>query len=94
MPNGEKEIKVNFPEKLQAGVYSNNMVVAHTREEFLMDFMLMSPQGGIVTARVIISPGHMKRIIAALQDNMRKYEATYGRIEKAEEPKGKIDFHA
>lgn len=94
MPNGEKEIKVNFPEKLQGGVYSNNMIVAHTREEFLMDFMLMSPQGGIVTARVIISPGHMKRIIAALQDNMRKYEATYGQIEKAEEPKGKIDFHA
>ncbi len=27
-----KEIKINFPEKIQAGVYANNMVVAHTKK--------------------------------------------------------------
>jgi hypothetical protein len=30
MADGQ-EIKVNFPPDLQGGVYSNNMVVAHTR---------------------------------------------------------------
>lgn len=94
VPNGQKEIKVNFPEKLQGGVYANNMMVTHAKEEFIMDFLMLTPQGGVVTSRVITSPSHMKRIIAALQDNMRKYEATYGQIEKAEAPKGKIGFHA
>jgi hypothetical protein len=38
MPNGQ-EIKVNFPPNLQGGVYSNNMVVIHTKEEFILDFL-------------------------------------------------------
>jgi hypothetical protein len=95
MPNGQQqEIKVNFPQHLQAGAYSNNMLVVHTREEFVMDFMMVVPPVGTVTSRVIISPGHMKRMIIALQENVRKYEARFGTIQVAEEPKGKIGFQA
>ncbi len=90
--NQPKEIKVNFPSQLQGGVYANNMMVIHTKEEFIMDFMMVVPPNGAVTSRVIISPGHMKRIINALQDNVKKYEASFGTIEAAEEPKGKIGF--
>ncbi len=89
MSNGQ-EIKVNFPPDLQGGVYSNNMVVAHTKEEFILDFIMVAPPAGAVTARVIVSPGHMKRILVALQDNISKYENTLGTIEIAEEPRGKI----
>jgi hypothetical protein len=66
------------------------MQVMHTREEFLMDFMnLYAHQGGgVVSARVIISPGHMKRIVAALADNVKKYEAQFGKIEVADAPAG------
>ena len=93
MANGKhQEIKVNFPPQLQGGVYANNMLVAHTKEEFIMDFMMVVPPTGAVTSRVIISPGHMKRIINALQDNVKKYEASFGTIQAAEEPKGKIGF--
>jgi len=95
MSNGQQqEIKVNFPPHLQAGAYSNNMLVTFTKEEFLMDFMMVTPPIGTVTSRVIISPGHMKRIISALQDNVKKYEARFGTIQAAEEPKGNIGFHA
>jgi hypothetical protein len=59
-----------------------------------MDFMLVTPPFGTVTSRVIISPGHMKRIISALQDNVKKYEVRFGTIQAAEEPKGNIGFHA
>ena len=69
MPNGQ-DIKVNFPPNLHGGVYSNNMVVTHTKEEFILDFLMVAPPAGAVTARVIVSPGHMKRILAALQDNI------------------------
>jgi hypothetical protein len=88
--SGTKEITINFPPQLQGGVYANNMVVGHTKEEFILDFMLVAPPTGTVTARVILSPGHMKRVLEALRDNISKYENTFGIIQIAEEPKGKI----
>jgi len=93
MTSEGQKIKIHFPQELQRGVYSNNLMVTHTREEFVMDFLLVTPPSGSVTARVIISPGHMKRTIVALQDNLKKYEAKFGNIEKAEDPKGDIGFH-
>jgi hypothetical protein len=92
MPDEIKEIKVNFPPHLQGGVYSNNMFVTHTKEEFILDFLMVVPPAGAVTARVIVSPGHMKRILEALQDNISKYEKTFGPIQAIEEVKGKIVY--
>ena len=90
MRQDPKEIKINFPEKIQAGVYANNMVVGHTKEEFILDFIMVSPPVGTVTARVIVSPGHMKRVLEALRDNVSKYESAFGPIEIAEEPRGRV----
>jgi len=87
-----KEIKVHLPEKLQGGVYANNMSVSHTKEEFVMDFLMVAPPAGAVTARVITTPGNMKRIIAALQDNVKKYEQKFGEVKAAETPRGTIGF--
>jgi len=89
---GAQEIKINFPQEIQGGVYANNMVVTHTKEEFILDFIMVAPPMGTVTARVIVSPGHMKRILEALRDNISKYENSFGGIQIAEEPKGKIGF--
>ena len=90
MPNKAKEIRVEFPKELIGGSYSNNMVVTHTREEFIMDFLMMAPPSGAVTARVIVSPGHMKRILSALNENISNYEEKFGKIKAAEEPGDKI----
>lgn len=87
-----KEIKVSFPRELQGGAYANHMVVTHTKEEFILDFVMVAPPTGAVTARVIVSPGHMKRILEALRDNVSKYEKAFGSIQVAEEPKGTIGF--
>jgi len=90
----EKGIQVVFPENLRGGVYCNNMVVTHTKEEFIMDFMMVAPPTGAVTARVIMSPGHMKRTVAALQNNLERYEKNIDKIAEAPEPtKGEIGFH-
>jgi hypothetical protein len=53
---------------------------------------MVAPPAGAVTARVIVSPGHMKRILEALRDNITKYEKNFGTIQVAEEPKAKIGF--
>jgi len=89
---GPKEIKISFPPEIQGGVYANNMVVSHTKEEFILDFIMVAPPTGTVTARVIVSPGHMKRVLEALRDNISKYETSFGTIQIAEAPKGKIGF--
>ena len=90
----KREVKVSFPESLRGGVYSNNMVITHTREEFILDFMMITPPVGSVTARVVISPGHMKRMVSALKLNLDKYESRFGKLaEAAEPPKPTMGFH-
>ncbi len=95
MEEGQKtlEIQVMFPDHLKGGVYSNNMSVSHTREEFVLDFLMVAPPAGSVTARIVLSPGHAKRVVAALKENLRKYEEAFGAIQAAEEPKGKIGIN-
>jgi len=90
----KKEVKIAFPENLRGGVYANNLFVAHTREEFILDFMMVMPPVGSVTARVITSPGHMKRMVSALTENMKKYEDKFGKLTEAAEPvKPTMGFH-
>lgn len=95
MPEAQKkqaQLKINFPDRLQGGVYANNTVVRHTKEEFIIDFLMVAPPAGAVTARVVTSPGHMKRIISAFHDNLKKYERAHGTITVAKEPKGTLGF--
>ena len=89
----KQEVKIAFPENLRGGVYSNNMLVTHTKEEFVLDFMMVMPPVGSVTARVVISPGHMKRMVSALKTNLEKYESRFGKLTEAPEPSRAIGFH-
>ncbi|MEW6173420.1 MAG: DUF3467 domain-containing protein [Bacillota bacterium] len=86
--NPEEQIPVSFPEENKGGSYANNMVVQHTKEEFILDFMMIAPPAGKVVARIILSPGHVKRVVEALRDNIGKYENKFGAIKAAEEPIG------
>ena len=87
MAEKRKEIKVHIPNEVTGGVYANNMVVQHTKEEFILDFLMVAPPEGTVNARVIVSPGHMKRVHEALVENIKKYEDAFGPIRTAAEPK-------
>lgn len=84
----DQELQIKFPEELIGGVYANNMIVAHTREEFILDFIMAAPPAGTVTSRVILNPGHIMRVIKALQDNLKKYEESYGKIDSGPEQGG------
>jgi len=90
----KKEVKIAFPESLRGGVYANSMFATHTKEEFILDFIMITPPVGAVTARVITSPGHMKRMVSALTENLKKYEARFGKLTEAPEPpKPTMGFH-
>ncbi len=84
--NAPPSINIKIDDDELKGRYSNLVRVSHTREEFILDFINFVPPQGIVTARMIMSPGHLKRFIRALQSNLVGYEEAFGAIEEAAEP--------
>ena len=82
-PNkNDQQINVELSEEIAEGVYSNLAMIAHSNSEFVIDFIRLMP--GVprakVKSRVIITPDHAKRLLAALKDNIEKYEAAFGKI--------------
>ncbi|PIR05661.1 hypothetical protein COV56_01625 [Candidatus Kuenenbacteria bacterium CG11_big_fil_rev_8_21_14_0_20_37_9] len=92
----QRKIQIKVSDDVLKGAYANAMQVLHTKEEFILDFMNLSPHQsvGIINSRVIMSPGHFKRVILALQDNLKKYESGFGKIEEAEAPSNELGFKA
>ncbi|MFA6908767.1 MAG: DUF3467 domain-containing protein [Patescibacteria group bacterium] len=93
----QQNIQIKIDDATMRGQYANMMSVAHSKEEFVLDFMNIYPiqRAGIVNARVIVSPGHLKRIVNALKENLEKYEKAFGTIEEAKAPSGEeLGFHA
>ena len=84
-------IQIVTGDEMSRGRYSNNMMISHTPEEFIIDWLLNSPAGTHLVARVVVSPGHLKRIIAAFKDNLNRYESNFGAIKELE-PKDQV-FH-
>jgi hypothetical protein len=88
----EQQIQVKVTDEVLKGVYANMVQIGHTAEEFIFDFMNLFPPTGIVTARVMVSPGHIKRIAAAIAENIKGYEEQFGPIKPSESPEHKIGF--
>ncbi len=86
-------IQVKISDEELPGRYSNLVRIAHTREEFILDFMSLVPPQAVVTARIITSPGHLKRTIRAMQENLERYEQAFGAIEEAAEPVPSGEIH-
>ncbi len=93
MSNGQpQQINIKADDNVLKGQYANSMMVSHTREEFIIDFLNVFPPQGMLVSRVITSPGHVKRVIAALTDNMKKYEQAFGTVQPSKEPDHGIGF--
>jgi hypothetical protein len=86
MDEPEAGFNVKITDDELKGRYSNLLRITHTREEFILDFINLVPPQGIVSARIVTSPGHLKRIIGALSANLERYEKTFGSIQEAPEP--------
>jgi hypothetical protein len=79
----ETALQIQIDETVAQGLYANMALVNHTDAEFTLDFIYVQPQQpkAAVRARIITSPRHMKRLLAALADNLQKYEARFGVVE-------------
>ncbi len=71
------------------GAFVNMALVNHSDSEFTLDLVYVQPQApkATVRARAIMTPKHMKRLLAAIQDNVSKYEARFGVIDLGDAPR-------
>lgn len=87
-----RQIQIKTSDEMMQGKYANIMQVLHTKEEFVLDYLNVFPPTGTLNARIIVSPSHFKRMLAAMQENLSRYEAQFGAVEPSEAPKNKIGF--
>jgi hypothetical protein len=77
------QIQIQLDDDVAQGTYVNLALVNHTETEFTIDVMYLQPQQpkAKVRSRLISSPKHTKRLMLALQENIRRFEERFGPID-------------
>lgn len=90
----QQQFNIELSEEIAEGVYSNLVMISHSPEEFILDFIRVMP--GVpkarVKSRIIVTPQHARRLLRALADNIEKYETAHGEIEERTPPGQPIRF--
>lgn len=78
----KQQLDIELNHEVAQGTYANLAIISHSTSEFIVDFIRIMP--GVpkaeVKSRVILTPEHAKRLMLALQDNIRKFEQNNGTI--------------
>ncbi len=84
----ENQLSIELNEEIAEGVYTNLAIISHSNSEFIMDFVNIMP--GIpkakVKSRVVMSPQNTKRLIHALNENIKKFEQMHGPVKMDNSP--------
>jgi hypothetical protein len=87
----QQQINIELGEKEAEGIYSNLAIINHTPAEFVIDFVRFFP--GVpkarVHARIVMTPQHAKSFVRALEENVEKYEKSFGEIKMLGDQKAK-----
>jgi hypothetical protein len=88
------QINIELDEKVAEGIYSNLAIINHSPSEFVLDFVTIMP--GVpkskVKSRIILTPQHAKRLLAALGENIHRFENSHGEIKDSEQPHIPLNF--
>ena len=80
--NPEGQLNIELSEEIAEGIYSNLAIITHSNSELVLDFIKVMP--GVpkarVKSRIVLTPQHAKRLLAALKDNLAKFETAHGPI--------------
>ena len=80
--NQQQGLQIELTPDVAQGEYANFAIITHSSSDFVVDFARVLP--GVpkaqVKSRVILAPEHAKRLLGALQENIMRYERTYGPI--------------
>ena len=84
--NNNNQLNIELSEEIAEGIYSNLAIITHSQSEFVIDFVKVMP--GVpkarVKSRILLTPQHAKRLLAALKENLQKFESQNGNIKDLE----------
>ncbi|MBN1585545.1 DUF3467 domain-containing protein [Candidatus Uhrbacteria bacterium] len=83
-----QQIQLKADDQTLKGVYANLVQINRTKEEFVLDFINLFPPMATLNSRVIMSPGHIKRLAGVLVNLVKQHEDEHGAIEAAKQPEG------
>ncbi len=77
------ELNLEMSESARLGEYSNFVKIQHSAIDFRLDFAKIVPEDNTiyVHTRLFMSPIHAKLFAKALEDNIEKYEKSFGVIQ-------------
>ncbi|MGI6718180.1 MAG: DUF3467 domain-containing protein [Bacteroidales bacterium] len=80
----DNKINIELSDEMAEGIYSNLAVITHSNAEFIIDFIKILPgmPKAKVKSRIVLTPQHAKRLMNALNENLKKYESVYGKVEE------------
>ncbi len=78
--SNEKQQQIQIADNIPGAEYTNFANISHNQEEFQIMFANVMPPSGRVVGKLITTPGHFKRIVAAMTENLKKYEERFGMI--------------
>ncbi|WP_266204000.1 DUF3467 domain-containing protein [Pontibacter kalidii] len=83
----QNQINIELSEEVAEGEYANLAMIAHSSSEFVIDFIRLMPglPKAKVKSRIVITPEHAKRLLAALADNVKKFESSFGEIKQSQD---------
>nr|WP_321231490.1 DUF3467 domain-containing protein [uncultured Psychroserpens sp.] len=87
-------INIELDEKTAEGTYSNLAIINHSVSEFVIDFVSVMPgtPKSKVKSRIILTPQHAKRLLKALDGNIKRFEKAHGEIKDYEQPPMPLNF--
>lgn len=91
----KNQINIELSEEIAEGEYANLAMIAHSNSEFVIDFIRLMPgtPKAKVKSRIVITPEHAKRLLSALNENVKKYESSFGPIKAVQDgPKFPMNF--
>lgn len=82
-PDTKKTITIDIPNDMEKGVYSNQIIIGHSKKEFIIDFGMLVPPGNKIkiVSRVITNPIDAKIMARVLNENISRYEKVFGTIQ-------------
>ncbi len=82
--NGQFNVEIKVDESIAEGRFCNFINISNSMEEFIFDFLFVNPSPapgyGKLISRMILTPGHAKRLLNALGHNLHEYELRFGEI--------------
>ena len=74
--NNNQQLQIELKPEVAEGTYSNLAILTHSSSEFVADFIQMMPgmQKAPVRRRMSMAAAHAKRLLMAVQDNVKRYE--------------------